>query len=113
VATQDANRQKALDPGDKSERVWHFQQNTVKALAELLAAAGLKHPNELGPEHIIRRIDAEHVQPLSAIYPQIKPGQLIDGEPDQPNLREYWREARADSFAAPQRLRTARISKLV
>jgi glutamate synthase domain-containing protein 2 len=113
VATQDANRQKGLDPGDKSERVWHFQQNTVKALAELLAAAGLKHPDELGPEHIIRRIDAEHVQPLSAIYPTIKPGQLLDGEPDQPNLREYWREARADSFAAPQRLRVVRASKLV
>lgn len=113
VATQDAHRQKGLDPLDKSDRVWHFQQNTVKALAELLAAAGLTHPNELGPEHIIRRIDAERVQPLSVVYPSIKPGQLIDSDPDQPNLREYWREARSDSFAAPTRLRNARLSKLL
>jgi glutamate synthase domain-containing protein 2 len=113
VATQNAKRQRGLDPMDKSERVWHFQHNTVKALAELLAAAGLRHPSELGPEHIIRRIDAERVQPLSVLYPQIRPGQLLQGEPDQPELREYWREARSDSFAAPARLRAARHSKLV
>ena len=34
-------RQRGLDPGDKSERVYHFQKNTVKALAEILAAAGV------------------------------------------------------------------------
>ena len=67
VATQDPGRQRGLDPGDKSERVYHFQKNTVKALAEILAAAGLRHPDELGPEHIIRRINPETVLPPAPV----------------------------------------------
>lgn len=113
VATQDPSRQKGLDPLDKSDRVYHFQKNTVKALAELLAASGLQHPEQLGPEHIIRRVNATTVLPLSKVYPQLQPGSLLHGEPDHPSLREYWLEASADSFAAPASLLNARTSKLV
>ena len=112
VATQDAGRQKGLDPIDKSDRVHHFQKNTVKALAEILSAAGLNHPEELGPEHIIRRIDANTVLPLSKVYPQIRPGELLTGVPEHPSLREYWQGSRADSFAPPAGLLNARRSKL-
>ena len=112
VATQDASRQKGLDPMDKSERVYHFQKNTVKALAEILSAAGLSHPEELGPEHIIRRIDASTVLPLSKVYPQVRPGELLTGAPEHPSLREYWQGARSDSFAPPAGLLNARRSKL-
>lgn len=111
VATQDPGRQKGLDPMDKSERVHHFQKNTVKALAEILAASGLSHPEQLGPEHIIRRVSADTVLPLSKVYPQLTPGSLLRGEPDHPSLREYWREARSDSFMPPASLLNARTSK--
>lgn len=112
VATQDPGRQRGLDPGDKSERVYHFQKNTVKALAEILAAAGLRHPDELGPEHIIRRIDPETVLPLSRVYAQLRPGELLQGgEPEHPSLRQYWRESRSDSFAPPASLLNLRRSK--
>lgn len=114
VATQDPNRQKGLDPLDKSERVYHFQKNTVKALAEILAASGLDHPEQFGPEHIIRRVSAQMALPLSKVYPQLTPGSLLRGEqPDHPSLREYWQEASADSFAAPASLLNARTSKLM
>jgi glutamate synthase domain-containing protein 2 len=113
VATQDPDRQKGLDPLDKSERVYHFQKNTVKALADLLSASGLDHPDELGPEHILRRVSAQSVLPLSKIYPQMEPGCLLRGEePQHPSLREYWQESRSDSFAAPASLMNARKSKL-
>lgn len=112
VATQDAGRQKGLDPMDKSDRVYHFQKNTVKALAEILSAAGLSHPEQLGPEHIIRRIDASMVLPLSKVYPQVRPGELLTGLPDHPSLREYWQGARSDSFSPPASLLNARQSKL-
>jgi hypothetical protein len=111
VATQDPGRQKGLDPMDKSERVYHYQKNTVKAVAEILAASGLSHPEELGPEHIIRRISADRVLPLSKVYPQLQPGSLLSGEPEHPSLREYWRESRSDSFEAPASLLNARKSK--
>lgn len=113
VATQDAMRQKGLDPANKGERVAHFQHNTVKALAELLAAAGLRHPSELGPEHIIRRINAETVLPLSKVYPQVRPGDLLTDNPVPTALREYWFNASAESFAPPPNLLNARHSKLV
>src|SRR5690606_8247938 len=62
VATQDRHRQAALDPTDKSVRVYNFHRNTVEALKELLAAAGLEHPRQLGPEHIIRRVSSTEVR---------------------------------------------------
>jgi glutamate synthase domain-containing protein 2 len=33
----------------KAGRVLNFHRNTLNALKELLAAAGLGHPSELGP----------------------------------------------------------------
>lgn len=113
VATQDPSRQKGLDPMDKSERVYHFQKNTVKALAEILAASGLNHPEELGPEHILRRISADRVLPLSKVYSQIKPGSLLTEEPEHPSLREYWRDASSASFSPPASLLNARRSKVL
>ena len=58
VTTQDPARMRALDVGDKSSRVHQFHRNTLIALKEMLGAAGLGHPRELGPEHVIRRVSA-------------------------------------------------------
>ncbi|OYW50974.1 MAG: FMN-binding glutamate synthase family protein [Rhodobacterales bacterium 12-65-15] len=44
VATQDPLRQRAIVVPDKAERVASYQRNTLHALAELVAAAGLTHP---------------------------------------------------------------------
>src|SRR3546814_15233363 len=54
VATQDPKRWRKLDTADKSTRVFQFHDNTVKALRDLLCAAGLEHPRQLGPEHILQ-----------------------------------------------------------
>ncbi|MCC4810506.1 glutamate synthase-related protein, partial [Salmonella enterica] len=40
VATQDPLRQRALVVPDKAQRVLNFHHNTLRALAEMLAAAG-------------------------------------------------------------------------
>jgi glutamate synthase domain-containing protein 2 len=57
VTTQDPLRQKALVPSNKAERVFHFHNETLKTLKELVEAAGLQHPNEIDASHIIRRIN--------------------------------------------------------
>ena len=62
VATQDPSRARALDVPDKANRVMQFHENTLKALKELLSAAGLVHPEQLGPEHVIRRISTTEVE---------------------------------------------------
>lgn len=112
VATQDPQRQKALVPEDKATRVFHFQQNTLKALKELLAASGLSHPDELGPEHVIRRVSSTEVRSLASLHHFIAPGDLLREVPEHPVFKVFWESARADSFAPPPESRALRYSKL-
>ncbi|HEX6833817.1 MAG TPA: FMN-binding glutamate synthase family protein [Rudaea sp.] len=102
VATQDPSRWKKLDVPDKAERVKMFHENTLKALKELIAAAGLHHPGEIGPEHVIRRVSSVEVRSLAALYPFVRPGELLAGIPDHSVFRVFWDVARADSFAPPR-----------
>ena len=84
------------------ERVLQFHENTMEALKELLAAAGLNHPGELGPEHVIRRVSSTEVRSLAALHKWAKPGELLSGVPDLPVFKVFWDVSRADSFAAPE-----------
>ena len=112
VATQDPLRQRALDPADKATRVAQFHDNTLKALKELIAAAGLGHPSEIGPEHVIRRVSSTEVRSLAVLHRFLKPGELLAGDvADIPAFRVFWNEARADSFSPPAAVRALRSSK--
>lgn len=113
VATQNQQRQKALVVADKATRVHHFHENTLMALRELMAAAGLDHPDQLGPEHIIRRVSSTEVRSLAVLHRFMQPGELLAGElPDHPAFRMFWPDVRSDSFAAPARVQEMRTSKL-
>jgi glutamate synthase domain-containing protein 2 len=98
VATQDPARQAALIVPDKAERVYNFHRLTLKALAEMLAAAGLEHPDELRPDHLSRRISATQIAQFTQLHTLLKPGQLLDGSLKAGLYAESWRRARADSF---------------
>ena len=111
VATQDPRRWRALDVPDKANRVFRFQQNTLHALRDLLCAAGLESPAQLGPEHILRRVSATEVRSLGALYRFLEPGELLHGVPEHAVFRTFWPEARSDSFAPPERVRSLRASK--
>jgi glutamate synthase domain-containing protein 2 len=65
VATQDKMRQEALNPEDKSHRVFHYHRNTLTALSELLSAAGYHHTTDLNADSIIRRNEHGIALPLS------------------------------------------------
>jgi glutamate synthase domain-containing protein 2 len=99
VATQDRSRQRAIVVPDKAQRVASFHRETVKALAELVAAAGLSHPSELRPQHFMRRAAPDRVVTFAEQYRFLEPGELL-GQTDDRRFREAWRMARADSFAA-------------
>ncbi len=111
VATQDPARWRKLDVPDKATRVHQFHRHTLKALRELLCAAGLEHPSELGPEHILRRVSPFEVRSLGALYSFIAPGALLDGTADHAVFRDYWSEARSDTFAPQASTRMLRGSK--
>jgi glutamate synthase domain-containing protein 2 len=112
IATQDASRWRKLDVPDKATRVHNFHRNTLKALREMLCAAGLEHPSQLGPEHILRRVSPTEVRSLNALYRFLEPGELLGGRiSDHAVFRDYWTLARPDTFAPPERLSALRGSK--
>jgi glutamate synthase domain-containing protein 2 len=95
VATQDPLRQKALDVMDKGERVFKFHRQTLKSLSDMLAAAGLRHPDELGPHHLVRRVSATQIKQFSELHTFLTPGELLDGSCGESFYTANW--ARADS----------------
>lgn len=113
VATQDPARFKTLDIPDKATRVHNFHQNTLHALRDLLCASGLMHPSELGPEHILRRVSPIEVRSLAAIYRFLTPGELLTKVPEHAVFKQFWADARSDSFEAPAKVSAMRIGKSV
>jgi glutamate synthase domain-containing protein 2 len=100
VTTQDASRQKALDVPSKADRVYHFHQNTLLALKELVQAAGLQDPAGITADHIVRRNSEHGVKLLANLLPFVKTGELLDGESNLQVFRTYWPMASAKSFSA-------------
>jgi glutamate synthase domain-containing protein 2 len=104
VTTQDPLRQQALVVTDKAERVVRFHQNTLHALKDLVQAAGLQHPREIRPVHIVRRTDGHQVKLLANELSFIAPGVLLEAAAGQAAwpaavFSLYWPMARADSFS--------------
>ncbi|AHY06473.1 FMN-binding glutamate synthase family protein [Serratia plymuthica] len=98
VATQDPLRQKALVVPNKAERVYHFHQNTVKALAEMLAAAGVSRPEQLTSHHMLRRITSTEIKVYADIYYYLEPGALLEKEIQSDFYARMWRMATPNSF---------------
>jgi hypothetical protein len=73
----------------------------MEALAQLIAAAGMTHPSQLRPRHLVRRISENQVKLASALLPYLEKGELLD--PSQlsrlpPVFGQYWPMAQAESF---------------
>ena len=51
VATQDPKRMRALDVPDKTERVYHYQQQCVQQAMQVMASMGVHGPDEPPPAH--------------------------------------------------------------
>ncbi len=98
VATQDGLRQRALVVPDKAQRVHNFHRNTLKALAEMIAAAGLSHPEQIEAKHLVRRMSASEIKLYSQLHVFLKPGELLSGHIEGEFYRRMWAMAQADSF---------------
>lgn len=97
VATQDVKLSYGLVVEEKYKRVANFHKETVKAIMDMIGAAGLNHPSELKPYHIYRRIDAKNVERLDKIYPYIESGSLLK-KPYPDLYAPYWEKAKAETF---------------
>jgi glutamate synthase domain-containing protein 2 len=111
IATQNPHRWRHLDATDKATRVHSYHENTLRALRDLLCAAGLHDPSELGPEHILRRVSPVEIRSLASLYRYLAPGELLRKVPDHAVFHDYWADARSDSFQPPARIQALRTSK--
>jgi glutamate synthase domain-containing protein 2 len=112
VATQDPRRGNKLDVPLKSERVFSYHKNTLDALKNLLEASGLKHPSELGPEHIVRRVSTTEIHSYLDLFPFLEPGALLEGKTGLTVFDKYWEDARPDTFEPPEFILRLRETKL-
>ena len=98
VATQDPIRQRALVVPDKAERVFNFHRNTLAALSEMIAAAGLEHPRQLGPHHLVRRVSLTEIRLFSQLHIFLQDGELLSDSHSRDFYSAAWKLARSDSF---------------
>ncbi|WP_407156948.1 FMN-binding glutamate synthase family protein [Bradyrhizobium sp. STM 3557] len=98
VTTQDPTRSRALVVPHKLERVYNYHTATLHALTELIAAAGLEHPQDLRPIHFSQRTSTTEVSTFAKLYPPLRPGELLEGTEDV-RYRDAWAMARPDTFA--------------
>jgi glutamate synthase domain-containing protein 2 len=97
VATQDSERQKAIVVSDKAERVYNFHRETVKSLAELLAAAGKTSPSELKPHHIFHRGGNGRIMTFADQFEFLEEGALLARNASH-GFAKNWALASAERF---------------
>jgi glutamate synthase domain-containing protein 2 len=100
VATQDPKLQRALVVPDKSERVHHYHRNTVEALAEMVAAMGLGHTNELNPHRVIKRVSQSETLSFAEIYHTLTGPALLDGTAPA-RFQGHWDRSTSATFHPP------------
>ncbi|MCD1590474.1 hypothetical protein K7H13_06835 [Qipengyuania citrea] len=81
-----------------ANRVRRFHRNTLRALAEMTAAAGLSHPSELGPHHLVRRVSLTEIRLFSQLHIFLEDGELLSGTHERDFYSAAWKLARADRF---------------
>jgi glutamate synthase domain-containing protein 2 len=102
VTTQDPLRQMSLVVPDKATRVYHFHQQTLHALKEMVQAVGVGHPRDITAHHIVRRTTDGKVQSLSQmVLNRLPEGALLTEElASLPEIyRHHWPLANADRFS--------------
>lgn len=97
IATSNLARQRGLVVNDKAIRVRNFHDNTVKALMEVVGAAGCEHPSDLTPRHVMHRVTEDIAYTAERAYQLVTKGQLLDA-PEETQLAQEWRMAQAASF---------------
>jgi glutamate synthase domain-containing protein 2 len=93
IATQNPSRAKGLVVTNKATRVANFHKETVANLVELVAAAGLESIEQLGAEHINRRVHGTDVQTYAQLYPDITNGCLLSADSIPDGWAGDWRAA--------------------
>nr|WP_244215547.1 FMN-binding glutamate synthase family protein [Kitasatospora purpeofusca] len=96
VATQDPRRARALNVGDKAQRVCRYQEATVRSALQIMAAMGVDSPSQLHPHMLRRRLDPQTIRSYADLHPWLDPGQLLQDVPA--SWARDWNSADPDRF---------------
>lgn len=107
ITTQDEWRQRGLVVDVQAERAARFHEKTLASLSDIVAAAGLTHPQDLRPHHLMHRVGVNKARSVDSIYPFL-PEDILNDDPDATLYADWWRAASADSFTAQIDLTVAR-----
>ena len=98
VATQDPKLVKGLVVSDKKQRVANYHKETLVSFVELMAAAGIDHPDKLNRMHVYQRIDQHISRSYYKLYPYIPEGSLLNSESYPRGWHQYMSLADPESF---------------
>ncbi len=65
---------------EKKIHIANYHHETIESLVELLAAAGLKHTDEITRKHINRRVTMTEYKHFEDIYGKVKVGEYLYGK---------------------------------
>lgn len=98
VATQRKDLQSGLVVQEKKYRVANFHKETVENAVELMAAAGIDHPDKVDRKIVHRRINRTEVETLEETFPEIEIGCMLSEEKVPKKYLLHWQRASAEQF---------------
>jgi glutamate synthase domain-containing protein 2 len=97
IATQDPELTVGIVVGNKRTRVKNFHEQTLKGVAEILGAMGVRSHETLNPHFLRRRVSQFNVQSLADIVPWVEEGSYLKGD-IPPRWKRDYDLSTADSF---------------
>lgn len=98
IATQNPKLTKGLVPEEKSTRVARYQHETVKSAVELMASAGLKHPDEVTRDVVTTRVERNVVETFAQTFPELQTGCLLQEHTVPKDFLYFWKKASVEKF---------------
>ena len=99
ITTQNPALVKGLVVANKVNRVANYHRETIKSVAEIMAAAGLLNTQELNRSHTYRRISQTEMKSYEEIYPSLAAGCFLTDAVPEAYVNEL-RLANAQMFNA-------------
>jgi glutamate synthase domain-containing protein 2 len=114
IATQDTWLLRNFDTDLNEMRIYNYHHITIEEFIDLLSIAGVRHPSQIGPFHVQKRITHGDMVTLDEVYDFLKPGVLLSPWPwmKPKRFRRYWSLSKPDQpFLASFDDRSASIGR--
>jgi len=93
ITTLDPELMHGLDVTTKSYRVWNYHRKTVDSFLDIVGAMGVEDPDDLRPEHVMRRLaGGTYSLSYADVFPRLEPRSLIEGTAHNhpSNIQDFW-----------------------